>query len=87
MYSFSFKSLNNSDFKSKIVFQPICGILFSVPNFFTSKSNIPKPLVLPSSENLHINCIPKQTPKTGCFKQGISSSNPASVIFPIAAFA
>ena len=78
MYSFSAIPLNNGDFKLYIWFQPICGTFTFGVNFTTSTLKIPKPIVLPSCDLLHINCIPKQIPKTGCFKVGISTSSPLS---------
>ena len=44
-------------------------------NFLTVVEKTPRPLSLFSSKKLHINCIPKQIPNTGCFKVGISVSN------------
>ena len=43
--------------------------------------------MFPSSVDLQSNCIPKQIPKTGCFKVGINLSNPLSRSIFMALFA
>ena len=40
--------------------------------FFTVSLNIPRHFVSFSSEYLHINCIPRQIPRTGCFNDVIT---------------
>ncbi len=70
-----------------MVFHPICGTFTEVEKRFTATSNIPNPLVFPSSSLRHINCIPKQIPNTGWFSFVITSSKPASLSFFIAELA
>ena len=79
--------LNKSDFKSEITFQPICGTLTAFENFFIATLKIPSPFVFPSADELHISCIPKQIPKTGCFNVGITLSKPLSCSIFIAELA
>ena len=60
------------------MFQPTWGTFTAFEKRFITTSKIPKPFVFPSSEKLHINCIPKQIPRTGCFRVGIILSKPLS---------
>ncbi len=58
-----------------MLFQPICGIFrFSDSNLRTLCGKTPRHSVAFSSEDAHINCIPRQIPKTGCFNDLITAS-------------
>ena len=70
-----------------MLFQPICGTNSVGGNFFTTVLNMLRHSVLFSSEKLHINCCPKQMPKTGCVSAGISLSSPFSFKYFIAVLA